>query len=87
MKSYEDRQKEGREIENQIISNVRNFIRNDFNHENPNAILISIDLFTSLRYSIEFHNQNMLSGENFAFLGIDIFVINNKREYLNVCRI
>ena len=87
MKSYEDRQKEGREIESQIISNVRNFIRNDFNHENPNAILISIDLFTSLRYSIEFHNQNMLSGENFTFFGIDIFVIHNKREYLNVCRI
>ena len=65
------------------------FIAEDFNHLKPNAIFMSVDVFHDLLRNVkpEYVERNPTKRDQWYVIGLDIIIVENKRNFMHVARI
>lgn len=77
-------------------SNIKSMIERSYqkymmtNEVNPNMLFISIDLFHDFARSYELFVENMIRDINnprkYSYMGLDVAIIENKRDFILVSR-
>lgn len=76
-----------------LIHNIkqlcRKFVAEDFNHLAPNTIFMSVDVFHDLLRNgkPEYVERNPINPKQWHVIGLDILIIENKRNFMYVARI
>lgn len=65
------------------------FRKEDFNHLEPNSIFMSVDVFHDLiRNGKPEHVERSITNQNqWSVIGLDIFIVENKRNFMHVARL
>ena len=75
------------QLMHEIEQKYKKFRHEDFNNRKPNTIFISVDLFHDLLRNgkPEYVERNPLDPNQWFIIGLNVFVVDNKRKFMHVC--